>query len=215
MPQFILNSEGTVRDVRAPSIEAVKRVDLGFCDLDAFAQGYIEAMFFTECEPGTDADSHDPETQSALHGECGFADLAPEALAHIVAQCAAFQRDSAPLLEKAVVRDYDSAQAGRDFWFTRNGHGVGFWDREELAPDSDEYEALTEIMVANRDNNAVWGEALRKRKALTAESIGARLSTAAKAAGEVYVYLGNDGRVYHDGGFAPPAASAAVATAEA
>ena len=23
-------------------------------------------------------------------------------------------------------------QAGYDFWFTRNGHGVGFWDRPEL-----------------------------------------------------------------------------------
>ena len=200
MPQFILDSAGTVRDVRAPSIEAVKRVDLDFSDLDAFTQGYIEALFFTECEIGTDADSHEPETQSALHGECGFSDLAPEALAAIVAQCAAFQRDSAPLLEEAFARDYDSAQAGRDFWFTRNGHGVGFWDREDLGPDSDEYEALTETMVANRGNNAVWGEAQRKRSALSAESIGERLSVAAKAAGEAYVYLGDDGRVYHDGG---------------
>lgn len=24
---------------------------------------------------------------------------------------------------------YTEIQAGRDFWFTRNGHGVGFWDR--------------------------------------------------------------------------------------
>jgi len=23
-------------------------------------------------------------------------------------------------------------QAGHDFWFTRNGHGVGFWDRPEI-----------------------------------------------------------------------------------
>ena len=23
-------------------------------------------------------------------------------------------------------------QAGHDFWLTRNGHGAGFWDREEL-----------------------------------------------------------------------------------
>jgi hypothetical protein len=25
--------------------------------------------------------------------------------------------------------DYDREAAGRDFWYTRNGHGVGFWDR--------------------------------------------------------------------------------------
>ena len=23
-------------------------------------------------------------------------------------------------------------QAGHDFWFTRNGHGVGFWDKPEV-----------------------------------------------------------------------------------
>lgn len=24
------------------------------------------------------------------------------------------------------------AQAGHDFWLTRNGHGTGFWDRPEI-----------------------------------------------------------------------------------
>lgn len=186
-----------------------------FRALDSFTQGYIEAMFFTECEPGANADSHDPETQSALHGECGFVDLAPEALARIVAHCAAFQASNAELLEIAYERDYDSEQAGRDFWFTRNGHGVGYWDRKALEPDSAEYEVLTAEMIANRGDNAAWGAALAKRKQLSTESIGERLSDAARKAGEVYVYLGDDGRVYHDGGFTPPAAaSGANATAE-
>ena len=209
MPEFILNSAGTVHDVRAPSIEAVKRVDLDFHDLDSFTQGYIEAMFFTECEIGKNADSHEPETQSALHGECGFSDLAPEALAAIIAQCAAFQRDSAALLEEAFERDYDDTQAGRDFWFTRNGHGVGFWDRKELEPDSDEYEALTTELRAvcaawsdpdDKAKSREWDSIQGKRSALKTESIGERLSAAAKAAGEVYVYLDDDGRVYHAGG---------------
>ncbi len=187
-----------------------------FKSMDSFTQGYIEAMFFTECEPGTDADSHEPETQSALHGDCGFDDLAPEAIERIVTQCAVFQASNAELLDLAYARDYDRRQAGRDFWFTRNGHGVGYWDRKELDPDSAEYEALTAEMVANRDNNAVWGEALRKRNVLTAMSIGERLSRAARKAGEVYVYIGDDGRVYHDGGFSPPTSSpGASATAEA
>ena len=196
MTEFILNSAGTVRDVRAPSIEAVKRVDLDFCDLDAFTQGYIEAMFFTECEPGTDADSHDPETQSALHGECGFADLAPEALAHIIAQCAAFQADNATDLDAATGLEpgsdalryarntLDSERLGNLFWYARNGHGVTFHD-----------------------------------DALPLQHGGAaclyRLQDAARKAGEAWVYLGDDGRVYPDGGFVPPAAPAAVATAEA
>jgi hypothetical protein len=28
--------------------------------------------------------------------------------------------------------DDNIAQAGHDFWLTRNGHGTGFWDRPEI-----------------------------------------------------------------------------------
>ena len=28
--------------------------------------------------------------------------------------------------------DDQLAQAGHDFWLTRNGHGTGFWDRPEI-----------------------------------------------------------------------------------
>jgi len=43
---------------------------------------------------------------------------------------------------------YDSGQLGHDFWLTRNGHGVGFWDRglgklgEELTEASKTYGSL-------------------------------------------------------------------------
>lgn len=98
-------------------------------ELDSFTLGYIEAMFFTECEHGTDAESHDPETQSALHGDCGFFDLAPDTLERIKADCERFQEVNRETLESAYATGYDESQAGRDFWYTRNGHGVGFWDR--------------------------------------------------------------------------------------
>lgn len=39
--------------------------------------------------------------------------------------CAKFQAENAELLTKAG----DDWQNGSDFWYTRNGHGVGFWDR--------------------------------------------------------------------------------------
>lgn len=145
MPEFILDSAGTVHDVRAPSIEAVKRVDIDFCDLDAFTRGYIEALFFTsECsQVDTEeflsaehqADMEAGRADGVLPCDVGFADLAPDSLARIIADCAAFQADNAADLECAyaarsgLVEEYDAEQAGRDFWFTRNGHGVGFWDR--------------------------------------------------------------------------------------
>ncbi|WP_316172865.1 hypothetical protein [Bradyrhizobium sp. SZCCHNRI2049] len=124
MPEFILN----VNDYRA------------FEKLDAFTRGYIEAMFFTETSPAYDSDEwHTPECQKAqeegradgtIPGDAAFDDLTPEALAEIIADCEAFQRDNEALLEAAYETPrYDADRAGNDYWYTRNGHGCGFWDR--------------------------------------------------------------------------------------
>lgn len=96
-----------------------------FAALDAFTRGYIEAMFFT--------DASDPDDGDLQHAT--FADLAPESLAAIIADCTAFKAKAAPVLEQAYrlhPEGYNEEQAGRDYWFTRNGHGTGFWDRKEL-----------------------------------------------------------------------------------
>lgn len=89
-------------------------------ELDDFTQGYIEAMFFTDA---SSADDGDLENAS-------FAELSPAALKAIIAECDAWQNENGELLRRACGQyDYDMDQAGRDYWFTRNGHGVGFWDR--------------------------------------------------------------------------------------
>jgi hypothetical protein len=163
--------------------------------LDAFTQGYIEALFFTEMEHGTDRESHNPEVHSSLPGDVTFADLAPEALQSIIADCAAFQRDNEALLSEAYGRGYEEARAGHDYWLTRNGHGAGFWDRSELEPNSDEYEALTAEMIANRDNPSAWDAALAKRTALKSTSLGERLSAACRYQ-TVDAYMGDDGQIY-------------------
>lgn len=94
-----------------------------FRSFDAFTRGYIEAMFFT----------NDPDGE--LEG-CTVEDLSHESIEAIKMTCAAFQKTAAPLLEEAYARnDYSEEQAGRDLWFTRNGHGVGFWDRCQLEAD--------------------------------------------------------------------------------
>ena len=46
-----------------------------------------------------------------------------------------------PLLN---VNTVDFSQVGHDFWLTREGHGVGFWDRPEVYGD-DEAEELTAL----------------------------------------------------------------------
>lgn len=55
-------------------------------------------------------------------------DIAPDALADMRADCAAFIfANRADLAVYATVLDW--SHAGHDFWLTRNGHGAGFWDR--------------------------------------------------------------------------------------
>lgn len=110
MPEFILD-HGSPDAARA------------FKALDAFTQGYVEAMFFT--------DTGYPENEELEHAT--VAELAPRELEAIKATCAAFQERAEGLLELAYEREgYDEEAAGRDLWYTRNGHGVGFWDREVL-----------------------------------------------------------------------------------
>lgn len=94
----------------------------GFRALDSFTQGYVEAMFFTDCT------SDNEELEDAT-----FDDLSAEALQHIIHDCQRFQSKHEALLSEAYARDYSEEQAGHDFWLTRNGHGAGFWDRSELA----------------------------------------------------------------------------------
>lgn len=95
-----------------------------YASLDGFTRGYIEALFFT--------DASDPDDGELAHAT--VAELAPETIAKIIGDCETFQSANAALLDRAyqlgeAQASYDDIRAGRDFWFTRNGHGVGFWDR--------------------------------------------------------------------------------------
>jgi hypothetical protein len=149
MPEFILDTNGRIalRTAHTPFGSLWTRWE----DLRPFTQGYIEALFFTESEPGT---TH----------------LAPEALARIIADCTAFQADHGMLIEACAEfsenlrPDNDDVwtRAGRDYWFTRNGHGVGFWLQHDRWPPPH----------------------------------GDALDAAAKRAGEMDAYLGDDGKVH-------------------
>lgn len=98
-----------------------------FRTLDAFTQGYIEAAFFTSTGDGDDAEN-DLEYATT-------AEIAPTALAAVAADCARWQGANTDLLQRAYDMGegqghYDAHRAGNDYWYTRNGHGTGFWDRD-------------------------------------------------------------------------------------
>lgn len=124
MPEFVM--EGRDHAARAES---------------EFVFGFIEAMFFTETSPAfessewfTDerrAASEAGQADGELPGDVGYTDLHPDALEAIRRDCDTFWILNRDTLESACeFGGYDMAQAGRDYWFTRNGHGVGYWDRD-------------------------------------------------------------------------------------
>lgn len=88
--------------------------------LKEFIVGYIEAIFFTS----TGDDEGDI-------GESGIDELSYEAKHSIINDCAAFYlANKGDLTEAYRNYAYSFEHAGQDFWLTRNGHGVGFIDRD-------------------------------------------------------------------------------------
>lgn len=100
-------------------------------ELDDFVKHYLIAALWSSTD----------NNEEPLDGAYDIDDLAPETLAAAIADCERFQTVSAELLADAYIMydalglsyhpDAGSAQAcaGHDFWLTRCGHGIGFWDR--------------------------------------------------------------------------------------
>lgn len=83
----------------------------------AVNQAYIEALHFTETGPDSDIES-----------ECT---LSPASVLKCERDCVLFvdQLIENRLFKKAL-DIMTPEQIGHDFWLTRNGHGAGFWDRD-------------------------------------------------------------------------------------
>ncbi len=83
--------------------------------LDAFTTAYLTAALFTE-------DPNPGQGEYSEHGEWTIDNIDPESLEEVIAECGYFQHVN------QVDIDGNVSHAGRDFWYTRNGHGCGFWD---------------------------------------------------------------------------------------
>jgi hypothetical protein len=105
-------------------------------NLDDFTQAYIEAALWST------TDESDPETGGdPLDDNYGIDDLDPDCMAKMVADCAKFQTENQDAIDSAECSrgsgEYSQdAQAGHDFWLTRNGHGAGFWDGDWSEPQA-------------------------------------------------------------------------------
>ncbi len=103
----------------------IKRRYATLPELDDFTLAYIECALWSSTD----------DASVPLNDHHTLADLAPETLARIKEDCAKFQAENQADIATGCVRTHregctpsDPAQAGHDFWFTRCGHGSGFWD---------------------------------------------------------------------------------------
>jgi hypothetical protein len=83
-------------------------------DLDDFIEAYAECALWSSTD----------EDDDNLDANYSTDDLAPDTLERFRRDCLAFV-----VANRTDLADLDPSQAGHDFWLTRNGHGVGFWDR--------------------------------------------------------------------------------------
>lgn len=130
-------------------------------NLENFVRGYMVAALWSSCGPEDgehaceslddlfDVDDIAPECAKAMRETC--ADFAKANHADLVAYCEKMKNEKCTGEEKA----------GYDFWLTRNGHGVGFWDRGlgDLGQRlSDAAEVYSSVDLYPGDDGLVYGE---------------------------------------------------------
>lgn len=114
--------------------------------LDAFTRAYLHAAAFTE----------DPDPAGGEYSEPDLSEFDPAFVVQAIADCAAFQTRAGDwITEENIARgpadDTADEHAGRDFWYTRNGHGCGFWDGDWTDPAGRELEAIAKAFGAVDD----------------------------------------------------------------
>jgi hypothetical protein len=90
--------------------------------VDVFTSSYIEAALWSTLDESTESGGF------PLDKNYTDDDLAPDTIAQIVADCKRFQEENSDDIATWEGDYTPDDMAGYDFWMTRNGHGVGFWD---------------------------------------------------------------------------------------
>lgn len=93
-------------------------------DRDYFSDvvdGYLEAALFFSYNP--DSDQGEP-----LDEDYSVNDFTDEAVERATADCRKFLEACDPQDIEAAAEQQSYGHIGHDFWLTRNGAGVGFWD---------------------------------------------------------------------------------------
>ncbi len=100
-------------------------------DVDAVLRGYIDAMLFSS------NDESDDSGGEPLDRKYSSSDIASDSKRKMRGDVVKFLRANKKAISEYVEhREHNSNEGsvweylGHDLWFTQNGHGVGFWDRD-------------------------------------------------------------------------------------
>jgi len=97
--------------------------DLSRDEVDEMVDGVIECALFTSI-----TDDEEP-----LDGIFGISDITDDIRDDLESRVLAFVSENEDLVKEALDKPgYGLVNFGHDYWYTVNGHGTGFWDREEL-----------------------------------------------------------------------------------
>jgi hypothetical protein len=134
--------------------------------LDRFTRGYLEAIAFTDGASAADGDEL-AGLDLLSTGDDGWGEGEMRA---ILQDCNAFQLEAVKIVAQHIGfadleieriggerEGYTDEQAGRDFWLTRCGHGVGFWDRQFIPGGQALGDALTEAAGRYGNKDAIRG----------------------------------------------------------
>lgn len=110
--------------------------------VDTMHKAYLEAAYFTETG-GIGQPSGEAELTELFKAQAYFA-------------CRNFVW-AASYYSARDVYDLDPVQVGHDLWFTRNGHGVGFWDRPRIY-GSAKASLFTQLAMAQGEHEAEFLE---------------------------------------------------------
>lgn len=86
---------------------------------DSFFRQYLETALWSS------TDESDERGGEHFDKNYSVSDIAPSSLKHL-------RKEAKRFYDEYGDKWTDDGQAGHDFWLTRNRHGAGFWDREEM-----------------------------------------------------------------------------------
>lgn len=109
--------------------------------MESFFEGYLT------CALWSSTDNRDDSGGMPLDENFGEADIRPESLASMRADCDDFASSNREMLDIAREAGWDDGRLGHDFWLSRNGHGAGFFD-EYYGEDKKLCEAFRELQKA-------------------------------------------------------------------